>query len=236
MSDEMKFEDEEVEVLVEGVDEIPKELTDPPPEPPPEPPKSEVKMDALLQGLQKLVEVKPQETPPPQPPPKPEFDKEGKYNETFLEDPKNHLDQWGKEYLIPQIASAVSQMIPDITPLVKRQVEENEGFKTTLELYRGEVEAEFNKIPEVQRRRDTGSYARAVEAVRNRHFGDLVAYEASRRQEVEKTPPPPTPYYETYGKPAPKKKQVILSAGERAEADIKGMPYDQYWRIKYGRK
>ena len=46
----------------------------------------------------------------------------------------------------------------------------------------------------------------------------------------------PVPYYETTQRPAPKKRQVILSTAEREEADRIGMPYDQYWRINHGKK
>lgn len=236
MADKMEFEppgEEEIEVLVEGVDEIPEEVRNPPPPAPSE----GVKMDVLLQGLQKLVV--PEKTPeiPKEEKPKepPKFDADGKYNETFLDDPKNHLNQWGKEFLIPAIAS----IMPDMSPVSKRIASQEENLRTTFELFGSEVEAEFTKIPEGKRRFDVNSYIKAAETVRNRHFADLVQHETQKRIEAEtkeREVQKPAPYYETTQRPAPKKRQVILSTMEREEADRIGMPYDQYWRIKHGKK
>ena len=258
MSDELNFElEDDLKVLVEGVDKIPETLEDKVPEEYvdldkkaliekleaerkvlEETKKQVNEVAALKEGLASLGEnLKPVPVAAPEvvAPQKSEDEYKEEFNEKFVEDPYSAMVKFQIEKLGPEI----QRLMLNNLEVSKKFVELDPDRRETFKKYQSEIEGEIAKIPPQERLRDTEIYRKAHDRVMATHIDDIVALkvkealeaQASEREIAEKKKTTPG-FAETTMSPPPVKKMnyIVLTQEEKRKADLLGIPLKEYAR------
>jgi hypothetical protein len=221
-------EDEELEILVEGVDDIPVEKT------PVEPPKPDQSM-VILEGIKELVKQQQlrQEKPEtvPEPPKLPELNSE-ELNATFMDDPVGGITKVLEHFVATKLAPGLSKVIPDVKSLGKKVEMMDKNNAAIMQRYGPEVEAIVAKSPN-----SPSAYEDAIKQVKFNHMNELIEEgQKINKEEIKKEilkELQPTTFYETTNRPS-KKKQVIITQAVRDEAAMKGISVEDYIRYVKG--
>lgn len=235
--DKLNYEEEEIEVpeivvKEEGEGEGEKELEQ-------EQEKVEEKQenigDKILEGLSKLVEKK-NEPEKKEEKKLPEFDKE-EFNSKYLDDPYESMNKFTGAVIAPAIREVLKSSVPDMRKFAKYIGRGDDKVKGLMEQYPEEFEKVVDGMPNKQ---DPEVYIKAANMVRMNHMDDII--EAERKKAVAETIKQMTEkkaHYETGNRPAPKRKQIVLTPKEKKaaerRADAIGMNFDDYVRTMYGK-
>lgn len=257
MSDvEFTPDEEEIKVLVEGVDEIPKSEEEELPEGYKDLDKKALiekleaekaareeakrradEVAALKEGLASLGQdlKRPTQTvvqPQPQAR-KSEDEYKEEFNEKFVEDPYSAMVKFQTEKLAPEI----QRLMMSNLQVSKQFLQLDPDRKDTYAKYRDEVEEEIAKVDPRERLGNPQVYQQAHDRVVARHINDIVEMkvkEVLEKQESEKKKEPPRQpgYVENTMNPPPKKKPnyIILTQEEKNRANLLGIPLAEYAR------
>jgi len=255
--EENTSEDQEIEVLVEGRDEIPKETSEEDSLPEEyrgltksqlvaalsEAKKGPDQATALREAINGLGEKLSKPTAPSSNPVPVPIQQRGESDEEFAarvnkelfgENPLSVV----REVIRREINPLVQELRGTILQQTKRLLEKDSKDGPILEKYREEVEATIASLPPEQRTHP-GAYEWAIKEVRGKHFEEIVQAEVEARLKAQEEPAPSRKPQITQGATsrgplAPtSKKRVIISAEKAAELERKGINVSDYVRI-YG--
>jgi hypothetical protein len=209
MADEIKFEEidpaGDLEVLMEGIDEIPPaDLT------PPDPvfkdltkeqiiEKVRLERDALQQTKaaadnsaalnQVLKELKDRPSMPQQaaaPPPMTEAEFKAKFNEKFYDNPYDTMLEFQQKKLGPEVQRIMFQNMQ----LARKLAALDPDKKDTFALYGAEIDDYVARLPAEAKLYDPDIFAKAHDAVISRHVNEIVERKVREAVKGTTTPPP----------------------------------------------
>lgn len=210
MSDEIKFEEVDptgdLEVLMEGVDEIPQVETTPV-----DPEFKDLTRDEIIERVRKerealqktkaeadnsaalnqvLKELKDRQVAPQQPagpPPQTEAEFKAKFNEKFYDNPYDTMMEFQQKKLGPEVQRIMFQNMQ----LARKLAALDPDKKDTFALYGAEIDDYVARLPPEAKLYDPDIYSKAHDAVISRHVNEIV--ERKVREAVKGPSVGPTP-------------------------------------------
>lgn len=238
MSDEVKFEEidptGELEVLMEGIDEIPAAASTPP-----DPEFRDLTRDQIIEKVRKerealeatkaeannnaalnqvLKELKDRGAQPalaPQAPAMTEGEFKTKFNEKFYDNPYDTMMEFQQKKLGPEVQRIMFQNMQ----LARKLAALDPDKKDTFALYGAEIDDYVARLPPEAKLYDADVYAKAHDAVISRHVNEIV--ERKVREAVTKQSgtgrPAPEPFAERgmAPRPAGSKATIVLTRTEQ---------------------
>jgi len=152
------------------------------------------------------------------------------FNEKFLENPYQRISEATAQTIGP-----VFQMLQNTNMATARELAEIK-HKDSFKVYGPEIDQVVQGMTPQEKLNPTMAYNRAVQAVRQNHFDDIVKGEVERAlAEREKKSSNGSPTFSEGGGPASRppvqRRQVTLTRSQAEEADRKGIPRAEMARI-----